>query len=324
MKTLKIISLFIVSFSFFYTSCEKDEDIVPGYRQEMKNFVQSISKYAKKIDSSFLIIPQNGQELVTLGGNEDGLPDTTYLNAIDGVGREDLFYGYYYDNEPTPEGEILYMTAFLDICEKNDVEVLTTDYCWTHNLMDDSYAKNNAKGYISFAAANRELDQIPDYPQQPYNVNSNNINTLSSAQNFLYLLNPENYQTKQDFINALSSANFDILLIDYFFNEQEFSPEEILSLKTKQNGGSRLVIAYMSIGEAEDYRYYWESDWDNNPPEWIAFENADWPGNYVVKYWNKDWQNIIFGNKNSYLKKILDAGFDGVYLDIIDAFEYFE
>ena len=80
----------------------------------------------------------------------------------------------------------------------------------------------------------------------------------------------------------------------------------------------------MSIGEAEDYRYYWESDWDNNPPEWIAFENADWPGNYVVKYWNKDWQNIIFGNKNSYLKKILDAGFDGVYLDIIDAFEYFE
>jgi len=33
---------------------------------------------------------------------------------------------------------------------------------------------------------------------------------------------------------------------------------------------------------------------------------------------------IIYGNNNSYLKKILDAGFDGVYLDIIDAFEYFE
>ena len=33
---------------------------------------------------------------------------------------------------------------------------------------------------------------------------------------------------------------------------------------------------------------------------------------------------IIYGNNNSYLEKILDAGFDGVYLDIIDAFEYFE
>ena len=36
------------------------------------------------------------------------------------------------------------------------------------------------------------------------------------------------------------------------------------------------------------------------------------------------WQNIIYGNESSYLTKISDAGFDGVYLDIIDAFEYYE
>ena len=28
--------------------------------------------------------------------------------------------------------------------------------------------------------------------------------------------------------------------------------------------------------------------------------------------------------KDSYLQKIIQAGFDGVYLDIVDAFEYFE
>ena len=28
-------------------------------------------------------------------------------------------------------------------------------------------------------------------------------------------------------------------------------------LKIKDNGGKRIVIAYLSIGEAEDYRYYW-------------------------------------------------------------------
>jgi len=39
---------------------------------------------------------------------------------------------------------------------------------------------------------------------------------------------------------------------------------------------------------------------------------------------NDEWQDIIFDNENSYLKKIIDAGFDGFYLDIIDAFEYFE
>lgn len=84
------------------------------------------------------------------------------------------------------------------------------------------------------------------------------------------------------------------------------------------------MIAYMSIGEAEDYRYYWQTEWEINPPSWLAEENPNWPGNYKVRYWDLAWQEIIYGNDNSYLKKILDAGFDGVYLDIIDTFEYFE
>jgi cysteinyl-tRNA synthetase len=84
------------------------------------------------------------------------------------------------------------------------------------------------------------------------------------------------------------------------------------------------VFCYLSIGEAEDYRYYWQPDWNNNKPDWLGAENPDWAGNYKVKYWHKSWQDIIYGNNHSYLQKILDAGFNGVYLDIIDAFEYFE
>lgn len=80
----------------------------------------------------------------------------------------------------------------------------------------------------------------------------------------------------------------------------------------------------MSIGEAEDYRYYWQSGWNSDKPSWMVAENPDWPGNYKVKYWEKEWQDIIFGNAYSYLDKIIDANLDGVYLDIIDAFEYFE
>ena len=70
--------------------------------------------------------------------------------------------------------------------------------------------------------------------------------------------------------------------------------------------------------------YYWQSSWNANKPSWIDKENPDWAGNFKVNYWQAEWQNIIFGNDNSYLKKILDAGFDGTYLDIIDGFEYFE
>ena len=84
------------------------------------------------------------------------------------------------------------------------------------------------------------------------------------------------------------------------------------------------MISYISIGEAEDYRYYWKNEWISNPPVWLAGENPDWEGNYKVRYWQKEWQNIIYGSESSYIYKIIITGFDGAYLDIIDAFEYFE
>ncbi len=307
-----------------YISCGDDEKAPAYYKQEMRNFVKGISSYAKGFNADFIVIPQNGNELVTNNGDTDGLPDAGYLSSIDGVGREDLFFGYDDDNVPTPEQEIDYMTVFLDVSEQNNVEVLVTDYCYSHDKMDESYAENNRKNYISFAAPERELNVIPQYPDNPYNTNTDDIGTLSDAKNFLYLLNPEAFSSKNSFISALTETNYDILIIDFFFDDEEFTSSDINLLKTKQNGGERLVISYMSIGEAEDYRFYWKIIWKTIPPEWMAGENPYWEGNYKVKYWKKEWQDIIFGNESSYLKKIIDAGFDGVYLDIIDAFEYFE
>jgi cysteinyl-tRNA synthetase len=113
--------------------------------------------------------------------------------------------------------------------------------------------------------------------------------------------------------------------MDLFFTDgTAFSNAEIAQLKNKANGGKRLIISYMSIGEAENYRYYWQTSWNTNKPSWLDGENPNWTGNFKVKYWYPEWQNIIYGNDNSYLKKILNASFDGVYLDIIDAFEYYE
>ena len=320
----KIISL--VSLSLLI-SCSNDDsgpklDIDP--RQEMRDFVIGISEYGKGINPDFIIIPQNGPELVTLDGEENGPEASEYLAAIDGVGREDLYYGYDNDNQATPANETTYMEAFLDICENNGIEVLTTDYCSSQSKMDDSYSKNAAKGYTSFAAPQRDLNVIPTYPTTPYGVNANDVTSLSDAKNFLYILDPENFETKSAFVSAVANTNYDALIIDLFFNEVALTSDDVTALSMKKDGGSRLVIAYMSIGEAEDYRYYWESDWKVRNPEFIRKQNPAWPGNYKVQYWDSEWQSIIYGNDNSYLKKILDAGFDGVYLDIIDAFEYFE
>jgi len=123
---------------------------------------------------------------------------------------------------------------------------------------------------------------------------------------------------------AIDATDYDVFIIDAFFEDSLLTAAQISDLKTKPNGTRRLVISYMSIGEAEDYRFYWQSSWDKKPPSWLAGENPAWPGNYKVRYWEPVWQDIILGSPDSYLDRIIAMGFDGVYLDIIDGFEYFE
>ncbi|MBD3419420.1 MAG: hypothetical protein GF398_04805 [Chitinivibrionales bacterium] len=314
------------------TRCSDDEQSVSAgssgknYRQEMRGFVQAISSYAKGKKSDFFVVPQNGQELTTTDGNEDGPADVVYLGAIDGIGREDLFYGYNSDDESTPASEREWISAFLDTAGNYGVTILVTDYCRTITKMDNSYSQNAAKGYISFAADERDLNNIPDHPAAPPKVNSSNVSSLADAENFLYLLDPTtNFASKDTFVAALAATNYDVLIIDLFYNETTpITSSDMALLKTKANGGTRLVLCYMSVGEAEDYRYYWKSGWGAGSPAFIEAENPDWEGNYKVRYWDQDWQAVIFGSDSAYLDKIIASGFDGAYLDIIDAFEYFE
>jgi cysteinyl-tRNA synthetase, unknown class len=334
MQNLIKLSVFIIGIiliSILLISCQSLSDgtdpfPLPNldFRQEMRDFVISLSDYSKNIDSNFIIIPQNGQELVSFSYEPGGPIATNYISAIDGTGREDLYYGYTADNVATPINENEYMLSYLDKFETEGIEVLTIDYCSTENYMLNSYTSNNSKGYISFAADQRNLNNIPDYPADLYNISSDDIDDLSQAKNFLYLINSENFILPQGFIDTVKLTNYDVIIMDLFHNEESYTSSQINELKSKDNGGNRLVICYMSIGEAEDYRFYWKNSWNTENPIWLDRENPDWAGNYKVRYWEQSWQDIIFGNDNSYLKKILDAGFDGVYLDIIDGFDYFE
>lgn len=330
---LKLLTvIFLVTFILLPSGCMDNEPDSPmnssvseiDYRQQMRNFVIDISDYSKKKNPDFIIIPQNGQELLTSGGHPDDPVVQDYIAAIGGVGREDLFFGYDDDNVATDEKDTEYMASLLDIARDNSVMVLVTDYCWTKSYVDASYRGNADRGYISFAADSRDLDSIPDYPVKPFNVNNNDIHFLGYAKNFLYIINPEEFYSKEEFLKSLQETDYDIILIDLFYYDIPLEADDVTSLKTKSNGGSRIVIAYMSIGESESYRYYWDDSWRMGSPEWLGAENPNWEDNYKVRYWDEEWQALIYGDEGAYLDMILDAGFNGVYLDMIDAFEYFE
>jgi cysteinyl-tRNA synthetase len=325
---MKFKTFILATLIFSFPSCSKDDDNLDNeteFKQKMREFVIGISQYSKAIKPNFLIVPQNGIELVSSNGKISGQPHTDYLKAIDANGQEDLFYGYDNDDQATSSIDNNYLRELLNISKNAGKTILVTDYCSTQSKMTNSYLENFNAGYISFSANQRELTNIPAFPNSIYQENNVVVNNLSQVKNFLYLINPTNFTSKSEFITAVTSTNYDLLIMDLFFKDNtQFTSSEITQLKNKANGGKRLILSYMSIGEAENYRYYWQPSWNTNKPSWLDAENPNWAGNYKVKYWNTEWQNIIYGNNNSYLKKIIDSNFDGVYLDIIDAFEYYE
>jgi cysteinyl-tRNA synthetase, unknown class len=130
---------------------------------------------------------------------------------------------------------------------------------------------------------------------------------------------------------AIAASPFDLVVIDHAPDRVEsvemlFRRAELDALKTKPDGTRRLVLAYLSIGEAENYRFYWDNAWfdDLRRPAWLGEVNPQWVGNYPVEFWRPGWQQLIYGRSDSYLDRVLDAGFDGIYLDRADVYDQFK
>jgi cysteinyl-tRNA synthetase len=120
------------------------------------------------------------------------------------------------------------------------------------------------------------------------------------------------YQLQNIDPSAIARSSADMVVIDYSGESGPFSRAQVEQMRRKPDGSRRVVLAYMSIGEAESYRWYWA----RRARAWLGPENPQWPGNYGVRFWHPNWQAIIF----EYTDKILAAGFDGVYLDKVDEY----
>lgn len=128
------------------------------------------------------------------------------------------------------------------------------------------------------------------------------------------------YQIQNPSPSAIAASGFAGVVIDYSKDgtaDGEFSKAQITTIK---NAGAK-VLGYFSIGEAEDYRFYFDPAWKRaaTKPAWMGKENPDWKGNYKVRYWDTAWRDAAL---KPYLQRLMAQGFDGVYLDIVDAFEY--
>jgi len=283
----------------------------------------AIADQARETNPQFIIVPQNASPLLTQNGQPTGQPSLSFIAAIDGLGQESLCFGEGGYGVARGEKSRTQITEQLSLAESFGLSVLSIDYCKSKAKVDFTKIYNREYGFIGFAAESFQLTSVPEFKNET--GEAYDVNSLADANSFLIMLNPEGFSKTDDLINTLAATDYDVIIMDPDFNEKAaFNPEQIKALKTKASGGKRVVVAYLSIGEAEDYRHYWQSDWHDNPPDWMGSENPRWDGNYVVQYWREEWQSIVLYAEDSMLNRILELGFDGAYLDLVDAYEMFE
>lgn len=292
--------------------------------QQMRDFVRGISDYAHGLDSRFLIIPHGGIELVTVDRKTTGATDTDYVNAIDGLSQDSVFYGFNGLDIATPDTQSERLRTYLNIArDDGNAVIMVTDYANSQANIDDSYQQNFDAGYISFAADNLGRNNIPDYPDVPYRVNRADIQQFDDANNFLILVDTDLYSTPQDLVDDISNTNYDLVVVDYYFDGVPYNSAQIRQMQVKANGGDRLLIARVDIGHAHSDRFYWQSQWVSNPPEWLGDPLSSTSTSYAVNYWRQGWQDIIYGDSSSYIYRVVNAGFDGAYLEGVDVVDDF-
>ncbi len=132
-------------------------------------------------------------------------------------------------------------------------------------------------------------------------------------------------QNSGDNMQKLINSHYDLLVIDQTRSlkgyENYDSKADVTALKNSNNstGGNKIVICYIDVGQAESYRRYWQDGWDIGNPEWIAGADPDgWDENYPVKFWKQEWIDII----KSCLDRILEDGYDGIYLDWLEVYDF--
>lgn len=147
-------------------------------------------------------------------------------------------------------------------------------------------------------------------------------------------------------IDALVESTYDLVVLEPSRTVQGASDFDTAGMvarlknSTGRDGRTRkMVIAYIDIGQAENWRWYWtwSTDWpagEPRPADWpdwiVGVDPAGWAGDFTVAFWDPAWKDIMMTGANhpatadrdyvSMLDEVIRDGFDGVYLDWVEAY----
>lgn len=402
-----------------------------GRARKMQALIMEIAIKGKSRNPNFQVIPQDTLQYAHIDGDPVNPYDWNLLNLIDGWGIENF--------SPTTVERLANLTkvgikgtantngSTVQTVTENQKIAAENNILWHPRLSAEVYqspGKGNP-GYMpiyspSSNSYNIIHDPIPAGVAQT--LNSNNVNKMMDAKNYLYMLSPGKYTNWPDwetnpanrlnitttagylvpfaggrfqptgtaevvaqaisdhgtdwdffwvakgykqnegrkaYIEELAASKWDAFYIDAHYDLGSLTKEEVEMLKQKPQGGRRQVIAYLSIGTTELYRWFAdpaminpdrrafmhgvvengtfiparERFWDVGIPNWMLW--SAYSGQYADEatpiWWHPEWRDIIvrggspyknpgfnhspFADGRSSIDRIVDVGFDGVYLD---------
>lgn len=124
--------------------------------------------------------------------------------------------------------------------------------------------------------------------------------------------------TKDIQLSEIEKSNFELAVIDYSStgtDENKFTREQID--QTRNTGCTKRMVALINIGQAENYRFYWQPSWQQTLPDFIAAQDQTNTSSYFVKFWDPSWQQIVY----QHIDRAISQGFDGIYLTHIDVYK---
>ena len=120
-----------------------DEFEEMGHRGDMVEFVSRIAARAKSQRPDFLVISQNGDDL---------LPDVRFRGAIDGFAREDLFYGEASDGKRNSASSIRESVKRLKMLSAEGKPVFVVEYPRNDKQAQTARREISEQGFIGLMA----------------------------------------------------------------------------------------------------------------------------------------------------------------------------
>ncbi len=131
-----------------------------------------------------------------------------------------------------------------------------------------------------------------------------------------YLLYPDDPAKAVD---ELAAGPWEMVVIDDFSTLRGGPRTDTPALVRKLQAKGKLVLGYLDVGDVEADRTYWQKAWKSGSPAFVGPSDPDGgEGLYLARFWEQGWRDLT----RERVGGLVAAGFDGVWVDRVDAGTY--